>query len=189
MTDRELRRRCERILDDLAAPHGTDVRALCALVGRQQGKPIHLVAESLPPQSPSGLAVRTARFDAIIYEKRTTPLHQEHIIGHELGHILCGHGTVPMIDSDTSRLLLPDLDPALVQAVLGRSNYTQEQEREAEMIASLILRRSVAPPRPGADDDAGAGQDPLLRRLAHTLEDIDRGGADGSFGGGRRRRG
>lgn len=172
MGDRELRRRCERILDELAAPAGTEVRELCALVGERQGKPIHLVAESLPPESPSGLAVRTRAFDAIIYEKRTTPLHQQHIIGHELGHILCGHATVPVIDAETSRLLLPDLDPALVQAVLGRTNYTEVEEREAEMIASLILRRAVSPgSMPSAAD---AGQDPLLSRLAYTLEDSDR---------------
>lgn len=176
-TERELRRRCERLLDELAAPAGTDVRALCALVGRRQGKPIHLLAESLPAQSPCGLAVRTQRFDAIFYERHTTPLHQEHIIGHELGHILCGHATAPVIDPEASRLLLPDLDPALVQAVLGRTNYTEVQEREAEMIASLILRRTVAPPAGPAGGDAGAGDaggDPLLRRLAHTLEDTDR---------------
>lgn len=173
MGDRELRRRCERILDELAAPDGTDVRALCDLVGRRQGKPIHLLAESLPPQSPCGVAVRTQSFDAIIYEQHTTPLHQEHIIGHELGHILCGHDTVAVFDSEVSRLLLPDLDPALVQAVLGRTNYTEVEEREAEMIASLILRRSVA--RPGRRAEAAdPGQDPLLHRLAHTLEDTDR---------------
>lgn len=172
--DRELRRRCERILDELAAPDGIDVRTLCALVGRRQGKPIHLVAESLPPQSPCGLAVRTATFDAIIYERQTTPLHQEHIIGHELGHILCGHGTAAVLDAEASRLLLPDLDPALVQAVLGRTNYTETEEREAEMIASLILRRSVTPPTGHGADAVDPGQDPLLRRLAHTLEDTDR---------------
>jgi len=189
MGDRELRRRCERILDELAVPDGTDVRTLCELVGQRQGKPIHLVPESLPPQSPCGLAVRTARFDAIIYEERTSPLHQEHIIGHELGHILCGHDSVPVIDSDASRLLLPDLDPALVQAVLGRTNYTEAQEREAEMIASLIMRRSVSPPTIDADS-SGAGQDPLLRQLAHTLEDADRPGATGpAFGRRRHRRG
>lgn len=174
MGDRKLRRRCERVLDELAAPDGADARELCALVGQRQGKPIHLVAESLPPQSPCGLAVRTGTFDAIIYERHTTPLHQEHIIGHELGHILCGHDTATVFDAEASRLLLPDLDPALVQAVLGRTNYTEVEEREAEMIASLILRRSVAGATGRDPDDTDPGQDPMLRRLAHTLEDTDR---------------
>jgi hypothetical protein len=173
MRDRELRRRCERILGDLDAAADLDIRQLCDHVGQRQGKPIHLVAESLPTGSPSGLTVRTGAFDAIIYERNTSPLHQTHIIGHELGHVLCGHQNAPVIDADASRLLLPNLDPALVQSVLGRTNYTAVQEREAEMIASLILRREAirtSAPAPVTDPRVA----PLLNRLEHTLEDADR---------------
>ncbi|MFI5932043.1 hypothetical protein [Actinoplanes sp. NPDC051494] len=172
MGERALRRKCEGILDDLDAGGHLDIRELCDLVSRRQGRPIHLVAESLPESGPCGLTVRTAAFDAIFYEKDTSPLHQNHIIGHELGHLVCGHLCGPVVDAEASRVLLPNLDPGLVRAVLGRTNYTAVEEREAEMIASLILRRTtmhVAPPTP-----ADPAFSDVLDRLAHTLENPER---------------
>ncbi|SDT81097.1 hypothetical protein [Actinoplanes derwentensis] len=169
MADRALRRRCERILADLGLPDAAGVRELCDVLAGRQGRPIHLIGEHLPTSSPCGLAVRTERFDVVFYEAGTSRMHQEHIIRHELGHLICGHLTAPVLDAEASRLLLPDLDPSLVQAVLGRTDYSEVQEKEAEMIASLLLRRSVlARPRPAATED------PVLNRLHHTL--IDPGG-------------
>lgn len=174
MADRALRRRCERILADLQAPDWHGIRELCDLIGRRQGKPIRLLAEALPSSIHCGLVVRTRSFDAIFYEKDTSVFHQKQIIGHELGHILCGHLGAAVWDGDVSRLLMPNLDPALVRSVLGRSNFTTREEQEAEMIASLILRRSMAAPRhtPLA---GGSELAPLMNRLEHTLEDPDRG--------------
>jgi hypothetical protein len=170
MADRKLRRRCETILAELNIPDVVDVRELCDVIAERQGKPIHLLGESLPASSPCGLAVRTEGFDAIFYEADTSRVHQEHIIRHELGHLLCGHLTAPVLDAEASRLLLPNLDPSLVQAVLGRTNYSEVEEKEAEMIASLLLRRSVLvrPDRTAADDPAVS---PVLGRLHHTLID------------------
>lgn len=167
MADRTLRRRCERILDELDLPDTTGVRDLCDVLADRQGRPIHLIGEHLPTSSPCGLAVRTEGFDAIFYEAGTSRLHQEHIIRHELGHLICGHMTAPVLDAEVSRLLLPDLDPSLVRAVLGRTDYSEVEEKEAEMIASLLLRRSVLA-RPVTADD---GVSPVLGRLHHTLID------------------
>ncbi len=170
MTDRAMRRRCEGILAGLDLPDAGDVRELCDVLAERQGRPIHLVAEHLPASSPCGLAVRTERFDVIFYEAGTSRLHQDHIIRHELGHLVCGHLTAPVLAAEASRLLLPDLDPSLVRAVLGRSGYSEVEEKEAEMIASLLLRRSVLA-RPPAGD---GGTSPVLDRLHHTLIDPGR---------------
>ncbi|MEU4428773.1 hypothetical protein AB0F81_49880 [Actinoplanes sp. NPDC024001] len=170
MADRTLRRRCERILAELGLPDTADVRDLCDVVAERQGRPIHLLEETLPADSPCGLAVRTERFDAIFYEANTSRLHQEHIIRHELGHLICGHLTAPVLDAEASRLLLPNLDPSLVRAVLGRTNYSEVEEKEAELIASLLLRRSVlARSRQSPPEDPAAS--PVLGRLHHTLID------------------
>ncbi|GID91021.1 hypothetical protein Adi01nite_04330 [Amorphoplanes digitatis] len=170
MADRGMRRRCEAILADLDLPDVHDVRELCDVIAARQGRPIHLVGESLPADSPCGIAVRTERFDAIFYEADTSRLHQEHIIRHELGHLICGHLTAPVLDAEASRLLLPNLDPSLVRAVLGRSDYSEIEEKEAEMIASLLLRRSVmSRSRDAPRDDPAAS--PVLGRLHHTLVD------------------
>ena len=170
MADRGIRKRCETILVELDLPDALGVRDLCDVIAERQGRPIHLLGESLPAESPCGIAVRTERFDAIFYEANTSRLHQDHIIRHELGHLICGHLTAPILDAEASLLLLPNLDPALVQAVLGRTNYSEIEEKEAETIASLLLRRSVlSRSRETHREDPAAS--PVLGRLHHTLID------------------
>ena len=80
--------------------------------------------------------------DYIVYEAGTSRLHREHIILHEVGHLLSDHGTTTVLEPRTSRALLPSLDPDLVDRVLGRTHYSAAEEQEAELIASLILERA-----------------------------------------------
>jgi hypothetical protein len=178
MDDKELRRRCEQVVNGLQIPDPFDIHELCRLLGHRRGRPIQLIPLSLPAGSPCGIWVSTRSFDAIFYEADTSRLHQEHIISHELGHLLCEHKAAPVLDADASRLLLPDLDPQLIQRMLGRTNYTAVEEREAEVIASLILRTAngrdpastwVAPP------DAAD----VFARLEHSLEHPHRRGHGG----------
>jgi hypothetical protein len=61
---------------------------------------------------------------------------------------------------------MPDLDPAMVQAVLGRSVYSEVEEREAELIASLIMDRVAGTVRPA---DASADLDSIDQRLQRTF--------------------
>jgi hypothetical protein len=56
----------------------------------------------------------------------------------------------------------------MVGRVLGRTSYTTDEEREAELLASLILarvRRARPPQSPGPAPDIVA----VLNRAAHTL--------------------
>ncbi|WP_410818975.1 hypothetical protein [Micromonospora sp. 050-3] len=165
-----LRRRCEQMVAELEVPEPFDIQKLCDALGERRGRPIHLVPIKLPAHTVCGMCVPTGDFDAIFFEQDTSPLHQMLIIGHELGHLLAGHQATEVLDADASRLLLPDLDPQLVQRSLGRSNYAAAEEREAEMIGSLLLRR-VRGSRSDADDAPLTGQDvELYGRLRHSLE-------------------
>jgi hypothetical protein len=113
-----------------------DASELCAAVAARRGRPIRLVPmDGLT--GVCGLWVATATTDLIFYERVTTPPHQEHIILHELSHVLCDHQRAPDMAG-----LLPDLDPEMVHRVLGRAGYTSEEEREAELLASLIRQRA-----------------------------------------------
>ena len=168
MGDKELRRRCQSIVDGLDIPDPFSMPELVRLLGQRRGRPIHLAPLRLPAGAPCGVWVSTRDFDVIFYEADTSPLHQEHIIGHELGHLLCEHGA-STIDADVSRRLLPDLDPRLVQRVLNRTSYSAVEERQAEVVASLISRAAnrhrtdsawVAPP------DVAE----VFARLEHSLE-------------------
>lgn len=167
MSERRIRDRCRRLVEGLDIPVPFDARELCRRVAGDRGRPIHLTALPMPPGVPCGLWVSTEAADFVFYEKETSGLHQEHIILHELGHLLCDHEATSGLAPDVSRTLLPTLDPALVSRVLKRSHYSAEAEREAELIASLILERAnrwqFEPDRAGPD----AG---LRRRLRHSFE-------------------
>ncbi|WP_137813616.1 hypothetical protein [Gandjariella thermophila] len=115
---------------------------LCWRLETWWGRAIRLVPLNLPPDGPCGIWVSTAGTEYILYERQTTALHQEHIVLHEVGHLLCRHEAAPMLDGAAFGLLFPSLDPAMVHRVLGRTHYTAVEEQEAELIASMILERA-----------------------------------------------
>ncbi|MFE5587446.1 ParH-like protein, partial [Kitasatospora sp. NPDC056531] len=127
------------------------------------------------PHTPCGLLVSPQEADSIVYTADTGTLHQRHILVHEIAHLMLDHaGSAPL---DPAAALLPHLSPALVRRVLGRTRYDEPQEREAELLASLILSRAAradaagppgpAPGSPGSLDALGvllSGDGPEARR-------------------------
>lgn len=137
-TERELRRRCRRLLTELDIRPPLEVATLCRRVGAQRGKPIRLIAHAIPVPGPFGAWVATATADYILYQQETTRSHQDHIILHELGHILAGHRSEERDDALTGQL--PGvLTPDVVRRGLRRTSYDTAEEREAETVASIIL--------------------------------------------------
>jgi hypothetical protein len=133
----QLRRRCEQRVREMAIPQPFDLVTFCAHVEGLRGR--RLVLKAMPGLSataPCGMWLSLAQADYILYEPNTSKLHSEHIILHELAHMLCDHRL--SMDSSVLAKLLPSINPAIVKRVLGRVNYATEQEQEAEMLASLI---------------------------------------------------
>ncbi|MFI7603374.1 hypothetical protein [Actinoplanes sp. NPDC049681] len=81
--------------------------------------------------------------DYVFFDPDTSRLHAEHIVLHELAHMLSGHTTGLDGGNAAVARLVPDLDPRTVHTILGRVSYTTAQEREAEMLASLIRARGA----------------------------------------------
>lgn len=159
--------RCRARLAELDLPRPFDVRTLCEDLGRRRGRPVELVEMTLPVDAPSGLWLSTGQRDYIVYEQATSPLHQEHIILHELSHMLCGHTRASTLGEEHASRLFPRLDPGLVRRALGRAGYLSEEEQEAEMLASMILRRAERYRRAPRVSDPAAAED--LRRLETGL--------------------
>jgi len=90
---------------------------------------------------PCGVWLSLPEVDYVFYERETSQLHREHIILHELGHLLCEHQPTEVIDEEVIAKLFPHLNPTVVHRVLGRTTYTAIEEQEAEMIASLVRGR------------------------------------------------
>ena len=163
-----LRRRCEARLRHLHLPAPFDAHVFCREFGAQRGRPIllHPITDIDPF---SGLWIAGAMADHVFYEEQTSPLHQEHIIVHEVSHLLCGHEPIPVTEGEWSQLLFLYLRRETTRRILRRAAYSSEEEREAELLASLILERTAsALPRGTPPQDPAAAH--LLRRLEVSLE-------------------
>lgn len=150
MRERELRRRCRRLLNELDIRPPLDVMELCRRVGAARGKPIRLMPHPIPVPGPFGAWITTDVADYILYQQETSKAHQGHIVLHELGHIIAGHRSdegndallaelYPEMEPDALRGQYPDLQPDAVRRALRRTSYDTEQEREAETVATIIL--------------------------------------------------
>lgn len=150
MSFRRLRRSCEQRLSGLDLPELRDIDTFCDALARRRGRRILRVPIAAPGTGIWGMWVATANADVIFFQGSTTPLHREHIVLHEVSHMLCDHQPSAATPADWAPMLLPSLDPAMVRRVLARSGYHEQQEREAELLASLILERA----RPAGDPRA-----------------------------------
>lgn len=149
----KLRAECLTYLRGVAIPDPFDLGAFCLDVARRRGRPLYLHLLDVPAGAgtPCGLCLTTDAADHVFHAAGTSPLHRQHIVLHEIGHLLCGH-TAAGGDTAPIASLLPDLDPDMIARVLSRAGYGDRQERMAEMMASLILGsgcgRSHATPQP-----------------------------------------
>jgi hypothetical protein len=77
--------------------------------------------------------------------------------------MLLGHDAGTAAFHKLSRLLVPEVDPAMVRLILGRTGYGTPKEQEAEALASHILEHgSIAPsPKP----TVGPGSAHMMYRL------------------------
>ena len=143
---RQLQRRCAALLREVSLPVPFDIGALTEQLAARRGRPIRLIPMG-GLTGVCGLWIATDTVDLVFYESETTPPHREHIILHELAHVLCHHSPAPQSLAAQAQQLLPDVDPGLVHRILGRTGYSTVEEREAETLASLIRQR--ARPRTG----------------------------------------
>ena len=133
-----LRRACESRLAVLGLSDEPDIARLTERISGHRGRPILLVPVEMRAFDPYGLWFATVDTDFICYEANTSKHHQEHIIAHELGHMICCHRGVVRPDDETMNLLFPDLSPDLIRDLLRRTGYSDVEEEEAEIMASLI---------------------------------------------------
>ncbi|MEU4244005.1 ImmA/IrrE family metallo-endopeptidase [Actinoplanes sp. NPDC026619] len=152
---RELRKRCQRIVDGLGLPQPFSLELFLGQLEKRRGRRIRTlpIPPRLAPSAPCGLWIETKDIDFIFYDAGTTPFHQRFIIAHECAHLVCADQESSMSAGSLDlRQILPHLDPSLIQRVLGRDGYTDAEEEEAEMIASLIMDHDIktAGAKPGA---------------------------------------
>ncbi|WP_151479304.1 hypothetical protein [Streptomyces albicerus] len=168
------RARCEAAADVVAIPRPFDLDALCEGIAAQRSRPLRLVAlEGAPDSSmPCGVLVATESADLIFYEPATSALHKLQIVLHELAHLLLGHGAPDADRPAYATRLLPDtedcednedglgIDLDQVLHILGRTSYSDNEEKDAELLATILSHRIL---------DREATTNPVLERLGDAL--------------------
>jgi hypothetical protein len=123
-----------------------DLREFVERLATVRGRPIELVADTRPGQV--GLWVEQADRDLIFFPQETSQFHKLLISLHELAHMILDHQACDAVDE-----LLPHLSTDTIRRVLCRNRRSTEEEREAELFASVLLEHTAAShrhPMPGA---------------------------------------
>lgn len=120
------------------APDPWNVDEFARAVSEYRQRPIKIVTRDLPAGL-SGAWVPTPRTDYIVVESTTDAQRREVILCHELAHMLLGHQPPPAKTAEE----LPQH--------LARTGFSDVIEREAEVLATVILSRA----QPGGEPDDG----------------------------------
>jgi hypothetical protein len=168
-----IRRRCLSQIEALDLPTAANVADICDRVAQSRGRPIRILRHKLPSDSVCGLRIATFRTDYLVVQESASPAHQDLILLHELGHVLFDPQECLPLDEDLLKVLAPQVDPATVTSMLGRSRYTLESEQAAETFATLLFARTDRWV-PRSSRVVALGADDIVGRIERTLES-DRG--------------
>ncbi|MFF3085716.1 DUF6545 domain-containing protein [Streptomyces nojiriensis] len=166
----QLRAACEARVEALRLPHRFSTRDLRDAVAEQRGRPIVLRPLSTlgATDAPCGIRLETPDADLLFYEEATSPLHQNHILAHEISHIICDHPGSLELDQDTLRAI--GFNPTLVRRMSGRDAASAgvarrgtagtpegDAEVEAAVIAAAVAAKHAGLPLDGEEAPPAAG--------------------------------
>ncbi|WP_434596560.1 hypothetical protein [Streptomyces sp. A5-4] len=158
MADRQLRRRIRLELQELGVQPPLRIDELRLALAAQRGRPILIRRAPLPMPGPVGLWLDLPDADVIVVQERTTQLHQDHIILHELCHLKAdgpqGHRW-------------EDLASGVGTEGGQRCSYLDKEECQVEKAATIIMEwasvlEQVGPP---------PATDPAVRSVNLALGD------------------
>ncbi|WP_222598306.1 ImmA/IrrE family metallo-endopeptidase [Lentzea tibetensis] len=110
-----------------ALPDPWDVGVLCERLSEQRGRPLLLHPIDLPAL-PFGLWYDDGDRDHVLHRSGVTGYHRDHVVLHEICHMLARHNTVRAFTFED-----------LVENA-ARNRFDTRQEEVAELFASRVLR-------------------------------------------------
>jgi len=132
------------------------------------------VPHAIEVPGPFGCWIKTGKADYVVYQQRTTHHHQNHIILHEVGHILAGHdAAVGSAAPGVAEGPYPEIARQPVRLALFRNSFSNRQEREAETIATMIMQRASVLDRIGGRVGRVKSSDAPVNHIAAVLADPD----------------
>ncbi len=140
-----LRARCQQRVDDLlrhtGLPYPWDINQFLDRLERHRRRDIDLCAIAWSPGDSCGAWQQRPDHDVIAYAENTSGFHQDHIILHEVGHLISQHRGRCVLSQEDAQRIAPDLAPAALAHLLDPCGG-QVEEHEAETIAALIHQRA-----------------------------------------------
>jgi hypothetical protein len=132
---------------ELPLPKKWDRAQFINNLAEMRGRPIHLVAADTVSLagSPCGLLIVRPDDDIIVHEAGTSEYHIDQIVRHEVGHMMLGHDRAPIENpgarsaADLFDTVMPSISRAAIRAVLGRQDFSGDQERDAETFATMLM--------------------------------------------------
>lgn len=137
-------------------PGPWDVNEYLARVAAHRGRSISLrpvPADVLAENGCRGAGLWVARRydDMIVFDSGATGRNADHIILHEVGHMLLGHGPSDIAEDPPAVTLAPALAallPAVAgQHVLGPEEFGPENEQHAQVFADMMMVYATLPRR------------------------------------------
>lgn len=126
-------------------PDPWSIEGFVESVSAHRGRLIEIGEDDLSAWGASGLWLDFGTHDVILHRRGASPAQREAIICHELGHMLCGHESLGCLGSSAES---NPLDTTLATRMLGRTQYDDAREAEAERFSARMLTMT----RAGSDD-------------------------------------
>lgn len=135
---------------ELPIPTPWDRDAFIGNIAAMRDRPIRLLSADTTGLSGTGSALWLAGADedVIIHDPGLSDAQIDLAVCHKIGHMLLGHDSVQdghdkQHTTGTLGHFLPDIDPTVVQTVLGGNGFSAQfdadQELDAEALAHMIL--------------------------------------------------
>ncbi|MDT0450352.1 hypothetical protein [Streptomyces hesseae] len=135
MANKHVRAMAEKLVARLPElPQPWDVEELCQALGRARGRALKLHSADLPAL-PFGMWYDDGSTDHIIIRSSATGYYRDHIVLHEICHMLAGHGTALQ-----EVLSGPGSSSGMDGRRAKGKSCNDAEEELAETFASLVLR-------------------------------------------------
>lgn len=163
---RRLTRRCKAKIAELDLPPVLKLGRLKKQLEAQRGRDIWVLPEPSLPTEITGVWVGTAERDYVLFREDLVAFRLNTTILHELSHMIFSHRSASIEDQAWLRQQLPGLNLLVegeIEHVCMRADHGSDDEREAEMLASLLLARTDLAGRPAPAAPGDTAEDRVAR--------------------------
>jgi hypothetical protein len=135
------RDRAQAAEDRLKLTEPVSLASIQAHLEAERGRPIVIQPiDNTPTDKVCGLWFGLDNLDLILHAKAASEVHRKQIVLHEFAHMIFRHEQEELTP-DYAKVFFPDLDPDRVISALKRTDFFNEIEVAAELLADRLAAR------------------------------------------------